>query len=481
MRSRFALSMLALALAWPAWAQSTTNVPYFAPPEIYPIDQNIALLHAADLNGDGLNDLIIANNLRSKINLLYNRTGKTNSPATPWTPSGVNSLPPGARFRIDSLPVDEGIAAMSVADLNGDGRPDIVFYGDGKNLEIIYNEGTNGWSDPKRWNIPDGSMDPNALAVGDLNGDGRPDILLLGDNGSMYFWPQLPDRTFGEPQKIPYSGSPKAVQITDINGDGRKDLLLVDWDSQTPFRFRLQNSAGQLGPEIYFKTQPLHAYTASHLNGDSNLFVVTISESSDRAAISQFTQKPAEPLAGLSGPGNEALRRGQFQVLPLKKTDAAKRGEAWADVNGDGRPDLLIADPESGQISIYFQRPDGSLAPPETFPSLAGVSQIVVSDWNGDGRPEIFLLSRDESAVGVTQFDRKGRLPFPTLVPIEGKPLVMAVGRLKPRAKPTLCVIVDNNGKRSLVMDNADGKIRSQKLSDSFQGDPVDMAMDDVN
>jgi hypothetical protein len=60
----------------------------------------------------------------------------------------------------------------------------------------------------------------------------------------------------------------------------------------------------------------------------------------------------------------------------LNKTDAAQRGLLWADVNGDGRPDLLVAEPESGQLSVYLQQADGSLAAPKKFPSLAGVSQI---------------------------------------------------------------------------------------------------------
>jgi hypothetical protein len=150
-------------------------------------------------------------------------------------------------------------------------------------------------------------------------------------------------------------------------------------------------------------------------------------------------------------------------------------------VNGDGRPDLLVAEPESGQVSVYLQNADGSLAPPKTFPTLAGVTQIAVSDWNGDGTPEIFLLSRDESAVGVTEFDKDGHLPFPTLLPLDGKPLVMAVGALKPGAKPTLAIIVDKDGRRSLVTRTADGAMKSQKLSDSFKSDPTTMAVQDVN
>ena len=457
-------------------AKMTAGGLVFTGPEIFPIDQTISQLHAADLNGDGLKDLIVANNLRSKIMLLYNQTGKTNAKAAVDSsqPLEINQLPPGSRFRIDSIPVDEHISAMVVTDLNGDGKPDVAFYGDGKDLEVVYNQGTNGWSDPKRWHIENGRTDANALAEGDLNGDGRADLVLLGDNGSLYFLPQLADHTLGEPQKIAYSGTPEAAQIVDVNGDGRKDLLLVDWDSPTPFRFRLQSVSGQLGPEIYFKTPPIRSYTADNLEGDAKNYVVTIAQSSGRAAVSQFIRKPAEPLSG-------AFRQGQFQILPLTKTDAAQRGVFWADVNGDDRPDLLVAQPDSGQISVYLQQPDGSLAEPQTFPTLAGVSQLAAADWNTDGKSEIFLLSQSENAVGVTQFDKSGRLPFPTLLPIDGKPLVMAVGALRPGAKPVLAMIVDQNGQRFLVIRTADGKIRTQKLSETFSSNPVAMAIQDVN
>jgi hypothetical protein len=467
------LAGLVAGLVISAGAQTVTNVFNFTGHETYPIDDGINLLHAADVNGDGLNDLIVANNQRSKIDLLINETGKTNPPATMTTTLELNELPFGSRFHIDSIPTDERLASLAVGNFSSKDRPDLVFYGDGKDLEIIHNLGTNGWSDPERWHIDDGSMDPNALAVGDINGDGLPDILLLGDNGYIYMWAQKPDHTFAEPKKIAYSGTPKAIQITDINGDSRNDLLLVDWDSPTPFRFRLQNAAGELGPEVFFKTQPIHAYIADNLEGNSNLFVATINQNSDRAEVSRFIQEPAEPLSG-------AFAKGQFQVLPLDKTAAALRGELWADVNGDGRQDLLVADPESGEISVYLQQADGSLAPPQTFPTLAGVSELAAADWNGDGHPKIFMLSESENAVGMTEFDKEGRLPFPTLIPLDGKPLVMAVGKLKPDARPALCVIVDKDGERSLVTETASGKVRSQKLSDSFKGNPTTMAIQDL-
>jgi len=417
----------------------------------------------------------VANNLRSKINLLYNQTGKTNRADTvPARRLEINELPPDSRFRIDSIPVDERIAAMIVTDLNGDGRPDLAYFGDGKDLEVRYNLGTNGWSEPKRWHLDDGRLDANALVSGDLNGDGLTDLALLGDNGAVYYLAQQRDHTFAEPQKIPYSGTPKAIDIVDVDGDGKDDLVFVDFDSSAPVRVRLQNASGQLGPEFYFNGQPVRSFWLDNLAGDHTNYLITIIQATGRAEISQFTHKPADTLSG-------AFKSGQFQILPLNKTDAPDRGVLWADVDGDGRPDLIVAEPENGKISVSLQRPDGTMAPFKTFPCLAGVSQVAVADWNQDGHPSLFLLSRDENSVAVTQFDKNGRLPFPTPLPLEGKPLVMATGSLKQGGKPVLAVIVDKDGARSLVIRSADGKTTTQKLSDNFKSNPTTLAMQDVN
>lgn len=465
-----------LALALPAArAELATNRFGFTGPEIFPIDPQIGLLHAVDLDGDGLNDLVLVNNSRSKINLLYNRTGQTNAAtARPLTKRELNELPPDARFRIESIPSEKRIGAMVVTDLNGDGLPDIAYYGEPKELIVIYNEGTNQWSAPKRFGIEDGQLNPNALTAGDLNGDGRTDLVLLAESHA-YLILQSADHTLAEPEKLPLGAPARSVQVLDVNADGRNDLLLVNFDSPTPLRFRLQGADGQLGPETYFKLPPIHSYWGDYLEGGAQAFITTVAANSGRAQISQFKRKPAEALSG-------DFKQGQFQVLPFLKTDKSRRGLQWADVNADGRTDLLVAEPERGQISIYLQKADGSLAAPRAFPTLAGVSDIAVADWNGDGRAEIFLLSADERQVGVTQFDAQERLPFPELIPLDGKPLALAVGALQPKAKPTLAVItLDASDRRVLVTRTADGKSKTQKLSESFKSNPSTLLFHDLN
>ncbi|MBI3877940.1 MAG: VCBS repeat-containing protein [Verrucomicrobia bacterium] len=418
-------------------ADTATNRFGFSGPEIFPIAPQIAGLNAADLDGDGLVDLIIADNTHSKIALLYNQTGKTNlTRRASSAKREMNELPFDARFRLESIASEKRISSITVTDLNGDGRPDIAYYGDPKELVVLYNLGAKGWSQPKRIPIDDGQLTPGALTHGDLNGDKLTDLVLLAEN-HVWLIAQKPDHTLAEPQKIPFTGSIKAAQVVDIDGDGRDDLLLVNWDNAIPFRFRLQNSAGQLGPEIHLSYPPIRAYWADDLDGDHKTEIITIALNSGRAQISNFIQKSAEPLLG-------ALKLGQFQITPLGKTDKSRRGAAWADVNGDQLADLIVAEPDSGQLAIFLQ--------------------------NADGRQ-----------VGVTRMEPNGRIAFPKIIPVDGKPLALAAGALKPGAKPSLAVIVDQDGRRVLQLHSADGTRRVQKLAESYKSNPSALAFHDAN
>jgi hypothetical protein len=475
--------LLIVGTAWPGAAASGDQPPPkraedpffgFSGPETFPIDPFVSELRAADFDGDGLIDLMVVNNSRSKITILHNRTGKTNDVReVDSTRRDLNELPPDARFRIDSIASEKRIASLVVADLNGDKRPDIAYYGEPKELVVQYNEGTNGWSSPRRWPIDDAQLSPNALSSGDLVGSGRTGLVLLGEN-HLYWLAQAADHSLIEPEKIPYSGTVKSVQVLDINGDKRDDLLLVNWDSTNPFRFRLQTSSGQLGPEIHFTLPAIRSYWPDDLDGDHRTEIVTIAQNSGRAQVSHFLRRPAEALTG-------SFKNGQFQVLPLSKTTKARRGLTWGDLNGDQLPDLLVAEPDSGQVTVYLQQPDGSLPTGKKFSTLTGVSEVLVSDANGNEPALVYLLSADERQIGVSTYSKEGRMPFPTTIPMEGKPLTMALGKWKPDGQPSLAVITDVDGKRSLLTRNGDGKIHSQKLGESFKSNPSSLMFHDAD
>ena len=469
-------------------AAESTNRFGFRGPEVFPLEYGIAFLHVADLDGDGLNDIVAVNNARSKFNLLYNRTGKTNAPSTALKVGrrDINELPPDARFRVESISSEKRITSLSVTDLNGDKRPDLAYFGEPKELVVQYNLGTNGWSQPKRWPLDDGAADYNALTTGDINGDGRNDLLLLAEK-HVYLLRQQADGTLGEPERLPYSGTVKSIQVLDLNGDNRQDLLLVHWDHANPFRFRLQRPDGQFEPEVHLQQSAIRSYLAEDLDGDRKTEVVSIAAKSGRAAVSNILLRHAEPWV-------EPLLDGQFSILPLTRTDKPRRGSLWTDLDGDGLVDLVVADPGSGQIQVWNQNTNGTLAEPRAFPSLTGVTDLIAADWDQNGRNDLFLLSADEKQVGVCTLDRIGRLPFPQLIPLSGRPLVIAVGTLQAQSKPTLAVIQERDEKRpgkegkeetvtlrELVLRSADGTTSAQKLSDEFKGSPTRLAFHDAN
>jgi hypothetical protein len=138
---------------------------------------------------------------------------------------------------------------------------------------------------------------------------------------------------------------------------------------------------------------------------------------------------------------------------------------------------LLVAEPDAGQLIVYLQNKDGTLSESKSFPTLTGVTEVAVAQ-NGT-QTEIYVLSADERQVGMSRYDAQGRLPFPSAVALEGRPLAMAA--LQEGNKATLAVILDRDGKRVLHIQGADGSVRNHLLSESFKSNPAMLSWHDAN
>jgi hypothetical protein len=139
---------------------------------------------------------------------------------------------------------------------------------------------------PKRWPIEDGQLSPNALSSGDLNGDGRPDLVLLAES-HLYFLAQKEDHTLAEPEKIPFSGGVKSAQIVDIDGDGLNDLLLVNWEDRNPyFDSACKSRAASWDRRTISRSRRSGRIGAANLEANRKTQVVTIAQNSGRAQIS---------------------------------------------------------------------------------------------------------------------------------------------------------------------------------------------------
>ena len=188
----------------------------------------------ADANGDGLPDLIVANFGSDTVSVLLNTTSHVES-----SPAGVPApvFPQAATPATGTNPV-----SVVAADLNGDGRPDLIVANSlDDTVSVLLNTtapGATTASFAAQQTFATGS-DPVSVTAADLNGDGRPDLIVanFGSNTvSVLLNTTAPGATtpsFAAQQTFATGSAPSSVMAADVNGDGRPDLIVANAHSDT--------------------------------------------------------------------------------------------------------------------------------------------------------------------------------------------------------------------------------------------------------
>ena len=396
------LPALLVALAGPASAafgQTAT----FAPVVTYASGAAASYptsLAVADVNGDGRLDVLIANNGSSTLAvLLGNGAGGFALQATaPSTGAGTN--PNG----------------LVVADVNGDGKPDALTANNGNHsVSVLLGNGSGNFTLQAPAATTSTTSGPYSLAVADVNGDGKPDVLaanngtdrldvLLG-NGMGGFTVQTPAVATGT------GGGPQSVAVADVNADGKPDALVANYGANT-VSVLLGTGTGSfvlqaVAPGTGANSQPVSLAVAD-VNRDGKPDVLTANVGSNTVGV----------LLG-NGAGGFTLQA----PASATGTGTSPQGVAVADVNGDGKPDLLTANTLTSTMSVLLGNSSGTftLQAPAVSIGASGLPQrLVAADVNNDGKPDVLAVNFGTSTLGVllnttTFLPTRATLPGATL------------------------------------------------------------------
>lgn len=377
------------------------TVPSFSVAPTFPVGPNGGLnskpvsIATGDFNGDGHLDVVTANSDAAFISILMG--------------NGDGSFAPSDDMNIGQTPV-----FVRATDVNGDGKLDLVTANKSfDSISVLIGNGDGTFQSAANFSTGTNSG-PVALDVGDLNGDGHPD-LAIADGGSNTISILLGDGTgnFAPGSTATVNSGPTSVAIGDFNGDGHPDLASVSGGS-SHLDINLNNGSGTFASAVNYATGfCANGVTVGDFNGDGKV---------DVAVACVFPS--GDGVSVLLGNGN-----GTFQSFVSYNAGNQTPGYiTTADINGDGKTDLVTANYAStgefanNSISLLPGQGNGTFGPARVYYGGMAPAAVAVGDFDDDGKADV-VSANDGGAIGtVAYFQGNGD---GTVVASEGIPVTV--------------------------------------------------------
>jgi uncharacterized protein (TIGR03437 family) len=377
-----------------------------------------------------------------------------------WVRRSDVTGPPGAYFSLYVTVFDAALKmtseaqypvlvvdALAVADVNGDGIPDILSatsFPHSAALQVLIGNGGSSFQSPVSYPIAS-SLSLRSLVLADLNGDRKLDAVVSGSRKLSIFLGNG-DGTFQAERTLPADSNSPAVAIADLNGDGKPDLAFT---AGLAVEVALGVGDGTFGALTSYPIGWGDSLAIADMNGDGSLDIVT----------SGFSI-----LFG-DGHGGFPKRADYWQEVT--------GGIILADFDGDGKPDIIVGSGTAGaltgpSITVLFGSGSGTFAgPPITL--VSGVPSInaydysqVVTDFNGDGIPDLVVQEPGQLNVLTGIGDGTFRPTF-HYVPASGSPSFIAAADFNHDGRPDVVVTITSaTGARvEVLLGNGDGTFQA--------------------
>ncbi len=419
----------------------------------YPVGISPLAAAVGDLNGDGKLDVVVTNKVDETISVLINK--------------GDGTFKPQAVVDVGDVP-----AAVAVADLNADGYLDVVVVlpvlneSPGSHVSVLLGRGDGTFQHYVLYNTLS-AMAPQSVAVGDLNGDGKPDLVVTNTGPDL-----APGSTIsvlinngsgGFPTHVEYTTgfAPLAVTIADFNGDHKMDLAVANGcgldltcaaSSGGTVSVLMGNGNGTFQNQTSFQVgyRP-DAIVAADFNGDKKLDL----------AIGNFN---GNNVSILMGQGN-----GSFNTQVQYPTAIWEPyGIVAADFNHDGKVDLAVSTSGSTAVSILPGKGDGTFQAHQDYWAGNGAGIAASGDFNGDtyidlAVPDLGWSNRPDQTTTILMGNGDGTFRSHVLYETSVTPGAVATADFNEDGKLDLVVGWDpsatdpSNGRIDVLLSNVNG------------------------
>jgi hypothetical protein len=421
---------------------------------------------AGDFNKDGNLDLAV-------VNTCGNDSSCDQGPGTVviLLGGGDGTFKASAKYTVGGFPM-----GAAVGDFKGDGNLDLAVadtidrYGLGA-VSILLGNGNGTFRNSQGYAA---GADAYAVAVGDFNGDGRLDLAVADQNGGNGIQGGavsvlLGDGkgSFGPAVVYPTGAGPRWVAVGDFNGDGKPDLITANNMSG----FSVSVLLGAHTAPLAF--QPHQDYGVG--TSPSAVVMGNFTGSGHLDAVVADTGGGTVSFLKGNGDGTFVARKdtvtGGASFVPM--------GLAVGDFNGDGKLDVATTTTPLSSVSIVLRRGDGTFGPYTEYVTGSSPFSVAVGDFNGDGIADLVTANEQGNSVSVLLGNGNGTFQPHQDYPVGGAPFWVAVGDFNGDGKLDL-VTANNTNSVSVLLGNGDGTFQPA-VSYPAQIGPESVAVGDFN
>ena len=334
------------------------------------------------------------------------------------------------------FPVGLSPISVAVEDFNGDTKPDLVVANYMSNsVSVLLSKGQGDFSIATPFSVGAG---PFLVAVGDFNGDTKPDLAVANyaeNNVSVLLENTLGgfSPVTGSPFSVGPGANPSFVAVGDFNGDTKPDLAVVNLSSST-IGVLLGEGAGGFGPASFFSVgQNFHpiALAVGDFNGDMKLDLATANYGRTDVSVLpgdgmggfdirlaskfQVGLKPVSVVVGdfngdmkpdlaVANEGSDTvsvLLGGNFLASTPFAVGKSPYAVTTGDFNGDMKLDLAVANTKSDDVSVLLGNGMGGFGKATNFPVGMAPTSVTVGNFNADKKPDLAVANASSNNVSI--------------------------------------------------------------------------------